>query len=335
MKRLLAFSVATSIATSNMGMANQLPQQQAKHRPAANQAVSHVVASGCEDITQNTVSVPFTRAESGHIIVDGTFNQRQSKAVVDTGGIGVGGVLSQRFYNSLELAKKSLDEVDVQGAVHANTMQITQLKSAGINNLLAQRLDFVISPKSIISEVDALLGSEFLCSFLVEFDFVNNQLVLHPKSQTIAQKIAAKQAIWGTVDFSDNPIPGAVTLEMMLESKPVVAVLDTGARHSIMNWRAAKLIGIEKGSLRVETEKNSASGIHGNAPKESFKVQLSSLALDDASAVEQKDMTMRIADLGSFKPLVGDKPAINLGVDFFNGRKLLIDYARRQIAISR
>ena len=288
---------------------------------------------GCQMITQETIHIPFTRADSGHILVDGVFNQTKSKTVVDTGGIGVGGVVSQTLYDSLDVKQSSLEEVEVQGAMHSSSMQVTQLEQVGVAGAKANGLNFVISPRDVIPNIEALLGSEFLCSFLVEFDFKKSELILHPKSNTIEQH-TGKKLIWGKADFSNKIIRGAITMEMSIESKSVVAVLDTGARHSIMNWEAAKLIGIEKDSHRVQTEKNTARGIHGKAPDKAYKVQLDSLALAGENRIVQKNMTMRVADLSSFQALVGSKPAINLGVDFFNERRLLIDYSNLKIAIS-
>ncbi|MCW9016943.1 MAG: aspartyl protease family protein, partial [Kangiellaceae bacterium] len=244
------------------------------------------------------------------------------------------GVVSQALYDSMDIKQSPINEVEVQGAMHSNAMKVTQLSNAGVAGAKADGLDFVISPRDIIPNIEALLGSEFLCSFLVEFNFKTNQLILHPKSNKIEQHTDDKDLIWGKADFSNKLIRGAITMDMTLESKPVVAVLDTGARHSIMNWNAANLIGVGKDSPRVKAEKNTAQGIHGNAPDTSYKVQLDSLSLAGENRIVQKDMTMRVADLGSFQALVGNKPAINLGVDFFNQRRLLIDYSNQQIAIS-
>lgn len=323
MKKIKLFVAVLSCTATSLCMANGQPE-----RGNQRQAVG-----GCQTITQETIHIPFTRAESGHILVDGLFNQTQSKTVVDTGGIGVGGVVSQTLYDSLDVKRSSLEEVEVQGAMHSNSMKITQLNKVGVAGAKANGLNFVISPRDVIPNIEALLGSEFLCSFLVEFDFKNSELILHPKSNAIDQH-TGKKLVWGKADFSNKSIRGAITMDMSIESKPVVAVLDTGARHSIMNWAAAKLIGIEKDSHRVKTEKNTARGIHGKAPDKSYKVQLDSLSLAGENRIVQKDMIMRVADLSSFHALVGNKPAINLGVDFFNERRLLIDYSNQQIAIS-
>ncbi|WP_196140802.1 retropepsin-like aspartic protease [Aliikangiella sp. G2MR2-5] len=292
----------------------------------------------CKSLTEKTLLTPFTRSTAGHVLVDGKFNGHITRSVVDTGGIGVGGVVSEKLMAMIQPKDSSRNRTNVQGANHSRAMKITQLRSSGIGDNLSEKLNFVVSPKAILEdEAEALIGSEYLCSFIVEFDFKKNQLVLHPKKKSIEglTKLSVSQdksLVWSTLE-NKSRVPGAIVMDMTINNLPVTGILDTGAKHSIMNWKAASLIGVEKGDPRIKVEENQSSGIHGDVQKESYRLKIDQLGIGEQKAAVT-DIDLRVADMGSFSPLIGEGAAINLGVDFFEGRRLIIDYANRKVAIS-
>ena len=341
-------SIGLAVATSERG-AESMPAQsnQAQSNSKQNSAsqsqnkgqrVSHLMAPAarCQPLIDKSVSVPFTRGEAGHVLVEGLFNAHNEIAVVDTGGIGVGGVVSEKVMTKIEPADKPGGEVAVQGASHSKAMKFTRIKKTGIGDAKSGELNYVISPKAILDgEAEALIGSEFLCSFTAEFNFAESKLSLHPKTDSVDSLIklpAYQQKEWGEA-ANLAPIRGALVIDMTINGKPVKAIVDTGARHSIMNWQAASLLGLEKNSPELVVEDKEFGGIHGKSTDKSYRVKLDEVAMA-GTQVSLHDMDMRISDMGSFKPLVGDVPAINLGVDFFEGRQLIIDYANRKIAVS-
>ena len=172
-----------------------------------------------------------------------------------------------------------------------------------------------------------------LIDFVVEFNLKDNEFTLYPKGYSLQKIMKQDQQQWSTSTFDDLGGTGAIIFEMLANSKPVSAILDTGARHSIMNWKAAGLLGLTKTSAAVQIEETSASGLHGDAPKTAYTTILSSLSTLEKK-VKSDNIKMHIADLASFNPLLGDKAGVNLGIDFFEKRKLVIDYANKVIAIT-
>ena len=293
------------------------------------------VEEGCQGQSEHKFTVPIVRAKTGHILVNGIFNGVESQTIVDTGGIGVGGVVSQEVLDKMNQNQADSLRVDVQGANHSQAMQMLKVDSAGIPQAKVANMNFVVSPKAIIPDhnIQTLLGSRYLCNFVVEFDLVENLMTLYPKKSSLKSLIGEDRKSWSVTSFDDVYNSGAMIIDMETESKPVKAVIDTGARHSVMNWKAAKALGLTKNSSRVSEESNSGRGIHGNAPQKTHAVNLSSLSLAK-DKLEQKNIKMRISDMGSFKSLVGNKAAVNLGMDFFEGRKILIDYSSKRIAFT-
>jgi len=297
-------------------------------------------SSSCKGLNQGPISTPITRASTGHVLIETQFNSTVQQTVVDTGGIGVGGVVSKKVLSEITSKQgKNLSKgqmVDVQGAHHRQAMQMQKLSSVGVPSAQIEKMNFVVSPNVVIPEenIETLIGSKYLCNFLVEFDLQKNQLTLYPKDYTIDSLISEDENQWSISPYKDIGNSGAITFNMSIESKPVKAVLDTGARHTIMNWKAAKKIGLSTSSPRINQEKNAGIGIHGNAPEMAYTVQLDLVAFVEQT-VKAENMKIYINDMPHFKMLFGDAAAINLGIDFFNDRKLLIDYAQNQIAITR
>ncbi len=299
------------------------------------QEQQRLIANRCKPLTKKTIKTQFKQGKGGHVLVEGLFNNQQHTAIVDTGGIGVGGVISQKVLNEVQPQDKKISEGNVQGANHSRAMKMTQLQSTGIGEASANNLNFVITPSAVLpNEAEVLIGSEFLCSFIAEFNFKNNQLVLYPQSTSLQSLTQSKQTnkTW-SLSKSHSRIAGALIIDMTLNGKPIKAVVDTGAKHSIINWKAANLIGINRGDKAVTVEENKASGIHGDAADKSYKITADNLAVAH-SDISINNLDLRVSDLGSFNPLVDDVAAINLGVDFFNNRRLIIDYANRQVVVS-
>ena len=111
----------------------------------------------------------------------------------------------------------------------------------------------------------------------------------------------------------------------------VQAVLDTGARGTIMNWAAAKLLGLtpESPGLATATPVKGVSQ-HGT---QSFAATFGSLAIGEASVARP---ALRIADLPVFGVLGfrPDEPALILGIDMLADRRFVVDYPAKQLHIS-
>jgi len=285
--------------------------------------------------SDNIVTTSITRGSAGHVLVDGKINSLPQKIVIDTGGIGVGGLISENVLSKINQVQENSQKAHVQGAHHNKTMNITKIDSAGVPNAMLENLSFVVTPNAVIPDdnIEVLIGSRYLSNFVVEFNLQDNELILYPKNYPIKKIINQNNVQWSTASFDDLRGSGAIILNMLIDSHPVKAILDTGARHSIMNWKAAEIVGLSKSSVSVKSETTSATGVHGNAPKTSYTTNLSSLAVE-GNKVRANNMKMHIADMAAFKPLLGDSAGVNLGIDFFDNRRLVIDYANKMIAIT-
>ena len=115
----------------------------------------------------------------------------------------------------------------------------------------------------------------------------------------------------------------APRLTIRLNGVEVPAVLDTGARGTIINWAAAKAIGLTPDTPGLVKGTDVRGATTHATP--SVKAKLARLSIDTA---EMRDRDIRIADLPVFKVLgfEAEQPAVILGIDMFADRRFVIDH---------
>ena len=315
-KQILALMAAISLSSMSYAVEHRLPGNL-----SCNASINKAVVTDMEQV------------DTGHLVIDASFNNLRSRTVVDTGGIGVGGVINSKSLEQLEYKPEASTNAMVQGAHAVREMKRIKIDSTAVGDASVEGLDFVVSDRSVLpgEEVRALIGSRFLCNYVVDFDLSAGKFRLYPKGTDLL-KLQSDNMHWSKSEFINVQGSGAITLDVEIEGKPMKALLDTGARYSLMNWAAAELLGISKDSERVWTEENTARGLHGGGDKLAYKTNTSSVSLKSSGAA-RSDMAMRIADMPPLKMLIGDEPAVNLGVDFLKNRRLIIDYENSQLMV--
>lgn len=190
--------------------------------------------------------------------------------------------------------------------------------------------------------VEGMLGMELLSQFDVDFDFPNNRLRLY-KPGTAATK-----------DPSLIPIPAVVINETGLigirlhapkATNPVLAFLDCGASFSVVNWSAARLLGLpsKEDSIYRRGPAISAIGVDGRA----IQMPVVSAELNFAGDIIRENgkpvgfqspppdfknwqTKVAVGDLGVFPSLLGDGeraylgPAALIGLDILSQRRLIL-----------
>ena len=172
---------------------------------------------------------------------------------------------------------------------------------------------------------DGILGADIIADFAVEMDMPG-------RSWRMASKADA-----GMLDGLAVSVPfvldgqRAPRLTVRINGVEMPAVLDTGARGTIINWAAARAIGLSSDSLGLTR----ASDIRGatNHATASFEARMDSLMIGEAKVESPK---VRIADLPVFRALgfASGQSAVILGIDMFADRRFVIDHPGLRLHIS-
>ncbi|HEV7658299.1 MAG TPA: retroviral-like aspartic protease family protein [Allosphingosinicella sp.] len=162
-----------------------------------------------------------------------------------------------------------------------------------------------------------IVGADLLSRFVAEFDLPGGQLRLHDPGTALAGP-------WGEVPFRLNGASFAV-LEGQLDGRPVTMILDTGARRTIVNWRAAQAAGIARDAADlVPSEPIGGATSHRT---QAVRRDFASLATGPLTLSAAR---ITIADLPVFAQLgLAGRPAMILGIDRLRHLRFAIDYPRR------
>jgi predicted aspartyl protease len=237
---------------------------------------------------------------------------------VDTGA-------SKTALTSVAMAKLHLEAIpmsnDGQGA--AGSIGKVQLVALMDTQLCGHQVHYlpgaVVDVDSGNGAIDGVLGMDVLGRYAAEIDLDRKVLSLHRKHDDA----------WRSGDLVGiayaRAQTGQIVVDAMLDGRPVRAILDVGANRSFASPAAAP-----GGSdvARVITE---AVGADGHATKFRALPQVPMAVGGIAMVVP----SLLVAELPIFQRLVGPGPAMIIGADVLDGRRIVIDPEDGRVYLSR
>lgn len=281
---------------------------------------------------QATVAAPSAKVQpleilpSGHPVVQVSIDGSPPKRfVIDTAASSTT-ILPKLRAEMPGLAVKPSDD-PVAGAGGRVDVETTVVKQVDVAEHSFRSPALVLLPPGPTDHlgVDGILGADIVADFAVELDMPGRRWRMTPKVEA------------GMLDGLSAAVPfvlddmRAPRLTIRLNGVEVPAILDTGARGTIINWAAARAIGISSDSPGVAK----ASDIKGatNHAMPSVEAPIDALMIGEAKVKGRK---VRVADLPIFKVLgfTPEQPAVILGIDMFADRRFVIDHPGLRLHIS-
>jgi len=167
--------------------------------------------------------------------------------------------------------------------------------------------------------IDGVLGMDLLGRYATEIDLDRKQLSLHRKHDDAWRSGDLVGIAYAQTDS------GQILVDVMLDGRPVRAILDVGANRSFASPAAAPA-GTDV--TRVITE---AVGADGNSAAFRAMQQVPMTVGGIAMIVP----SLLVAELPIFQRLVGAGPAMILGADVLEGRRIVIDPEDQRVYLSR
>ncbi len=210
------------------------------------------------------------------------------------------------------------------GATAAETTIIDRLHVAGRTFRKRELLLLPPGPTDKLG-TDGILGADIVANFVVEMDMPGARWRMTDRVEP-----AMLDGIAGSVPFvlDDQRAP---RLTVRINGVEIPAILDTGARGTILNWAAARAIGVSPDSPDlVKASDIKGASTHATA---SVEAQLAEFAIGAVNIAPPK---VRIADLPIFKVLgfTLEQPAVILGIDMFADRRFVIDHPGQRLHIA-
>ena len=262
-----------------------------------------------------SAEVPLTIAPTGHatVPVTGTFGTRHF--VFDTGAEG--SAVYAGFADQVGFPSSGSETL--QGQTGAVQVPLVRLQSLGLDGVVKGPLDLVrLDPRADGIQLAGIVGLDLFGDRTVDFDFPRLALsLLEPGERP--------PGLNGPGIEASTTTGGLLTIPVRIGRTQAVAVIDTGARKTRINWKLGRALGIDPATLpKGDTIQGATNAAIETGATRVRDVRLGLRALSEAPVL--------VADLPVFEAFgVADKPAIILGLDWLGETRMVIDFPARRV----
>jgi hypothetical protein len=265
--------------------------------------------------TPVAADVPIAIAPTGHatVPVEGQFGVRQF--VFDTGAEGSAVYAGFADEAKMPPAGKEM----LQGQTGASETPLVKVAFFSVDgkrkeNLEALRLD----PRADGVPLAGIIGLDVFGDRTVDFDLPSKRLALLPAGQRPSG--LASNGILAT-PTTGNLLIVPVTIGGVV----AVAVIDTGARKTRINWKLGRALGIDPNAIAKGDTIQGAT----NTAIETGATTVSNVRLGDRALATAPVL---VADLPVFEAFgVADRPAVILGLDWLFETRMVVDFPARRV----
>jgi predicted aspartyl protease len=259
--------------------------------------------------------VPIEIAATGHatVPVEGSFDTAQF--VFDTGAEGT--AVYAGFADSAGLEVVGSETLQGQtGTGEVTTVRLQQLSLDGVRKgpVVAVKLD----PRADGVGLAGIVGIDVFGDRTVDFDLPGRRLALLSPGERPAGLV-------GPGTGATPTLGNLLTIKVSVGKVEAIAVIDTGARKTRINWALGRLLGLDPAKL---AKGDTIQGATNNA------IETGSTSIADVHLGERQlaDAPVLVADLPIFEAFgVAGRPAIILGLDWLEKTRMVIDFPARLV----
>ncbi|GJL90935.1 MAG: hypothetical protein DHS20C04_05940 [Hyphococcus sp.] len=269
------------------------------------------------------VSTPYTIEPGGFYIIDVVVNDRHSlKFIVDTAAQKTS--LFPMAAKALELQPVPGGTTFVQGvngSIKAEFVLVDSIEVAGERML---QFSAAVTPELVnFDNIGGILGLDFLARYAIEFDPASGMFSLHKQSANLE---SIKNS--GSVLPLQKLRTGFLSVQAKINGINILALLDTGARRNVVNWRTARRLGIGWSDQRLQKDE-SIIGATGKKSKAVKKFRADEIVVGDQLWTDQ---SVSVVDLRVFRALnVENQPTAVFGARVFESRHFLVDFGNLEL----
>ena len=293
--------------------------------------VSVFALSGCATVLDEDGALaitPYAIEEHGRIIIEARVNDEGPFAFALDTAASIS-VVFDNLRNELELGVVPGRAVIIHGSVASDTYPLLNIDRLEVGNeaWVDPRIASMPGETGATVNIDGVLGVDFLRRYAVGFSTRDRVLRLYPPDLVTRRSYRG----WASVPLELEHIGegGAALyfLEIELGGQKIPAVFDLGAGLNLLNWAAARSLGIVPTDLRDDEV---LSGAIDTVPV------VAHVMIDEVTTgrIRWRNEEFTIADLKIFETIMhGFAPCAILGVGLFNQRDFIIDFARGRLLV--
>jgi predicted aspartyl protease len=268
-------------------------------------------------------SVPLSYATSGHPTVPTSISGEGPFAFVfDTGAEGT--AVYSWFAKQRRLRHVHGKTETLQGQTGEASADIVVLPTLTVDGRTISNVEAVVLPDRADGvAIHGIVGLDLMGRHVVEFDAPKGRVALHDQG-TSAKKLGGKRM---ASIRAKRLAGGLLGLPVSINGSPGIAVLDTGARDTRINWRFARAAGVTPESPGVADD-----GEIRGATNNAVLLKRGTFQTVDIGKIRRVNRRIRIGDLPVFAAFgVAEQPAMILGMDLLNDIHLVIDFPNKTV----
>ncbi len=269
-------------------------------------------------------STPLMAHDSGLPVTEVTIEGHGPyRFVIDTAASNTVVLPSLHAALPVKLEKKGGLEVNgAAGSAEVATVLIRTLETQGRRFTGLTAFDMPPGPVDAL-QVHGILGADILAEGILDVDLAQGRWALRDAIPSLPASATKHRA---AITLDDALAP---RVKVWLDGYPIDAVVDTGARVTIVNWRAASLLGLTRESEGLRA----GSAVKGVSGHSSANAVHTARKLEVAGALIERP-EFRIADLPVFEVVgLADRPAMILGMDQLGRYRTIVDYKGLELVL--
>ncbi|MBC2777249.1 retroviral-like aspartic protease family protein [Parasphingopyxis marina] len=164
-----------------------------------------------------------------------------------------------------------------------------------------------------------IIGLDLFGDAVLDFDLPRGRAAIL-ESGTVPEGMEEAESVAAAPTLGE-----LLTIPVHIGDVEALAVIDTGARKTRINWRLGHLIGLDPSTLDAGETIQGAT----NMPVESLEARIADVRFGDVTLAEAPVL---VADLPVFEAFgVADRPAIIFGMDWLEAVRMVIDFPERRV----
>lgn len=265
--------------------------------------------------------VPLVRDVTGHVTVPVFVNGKGPfQFMLDTGADG--SAVYAWFAGSLGLSKGAHRELS--GATGSAPMTGALLDKLSVDGHAVKHIDADTVPDRADGvRIAGIVGADMMIGRLTVIDFGCGTFASLPRQRPSPRIVGAGATAVAAGSIKDGK---QLSFPVTLNGVAGVAMLDSGARSTMINTRFAAAAGVAIGSDAFHDGEPARGATQTPVPS-----RIGPIGTVRFLGIIRENVVARVVDLPAFEDEALDgKPVLNLGADLMAGTRLTVDYSARR-----
>ena len=287
---------------------------------------------GCATVLDEDGALAMARydiEENGRIVVDVQVNDQGPFAFALDTGASIS-VLFDEARNTLELEPVPGKSVMIHGVLASGTFPLLNISRLAVGREVwaGPRVASLPGETLAATGIDGILGVDFLRRYAVGFSTRDRVIRLYPPELVALRNYRGWTSIPLEPEYIGDAGAALYFFEIEIGGQRIPALFDLGAGLNMINWAAARSLGLEPVDTRDD---DLLAGAIESAPV------TARIRFDEVRTghIRWRDEEFTVAELEVFSTLTpGRSGCAILGAELFTQRDFIIDFTRSRLLVN-